>query len=244
MNVPLCSQACELGVTAGCYAPGSCAESCTEIGERYAACGAEVNALFQCQVDGGGGVTCPPGYGALYVGCDAEKDALQLCGACITLQDDEFCDQCRKPSCCKEFLAFGTAPDLGDYQNCLQGCSTPDCLTACESSFPVAATAFKNAQSCSENQCPAACHGDASKPGGPNDRVAQYCTTVDGCGQTREECISSLGGKTGISTSCSEVLWDGLACVTSKGFTCENNVARSEECEKPINDCTAGSGGF
>lgn len=243
VDLGVCNQACEQGVTQGCYPPGTCATECAEIGQRYGKCGAEVNALFQCQVSGGGTLLCAPGVPTQLSGCEAEQKALSVCGACTTVSNDDFCDLCRKPSCCAELQAFGTAPDLKDFQSCLQGCSTQSCLDGCETSFPVAAGAFKKVDACSTTQCPAACHGDSTLPGGPNDQVAQYCTKTDGCGMSRDQCVKALGGQSGPPSACSEAYWNGFACIASTGFTCENGSVRSEECEKPITECLAGTGG-
>ncbi len=238
IDMTLCQQACQQGADMGCYPASTCPADCERTIARYTPCAAEVNALFHCQVSGGGQLVCSPGAPVRIDGCDAESKAVSLCGACQTLPENGPCDNCRKQSCCAELQAFVSAPDLSEYSACIQTCQTEACLLDCESKHPTAGQAFKSVDTCMTTQCPGACKGEITA-GGPHDSVGRYCEKTAGCGMTREECAKTFGGASSSGTfgECGAAMVNALTCVAEKGFQCENDVVKSPECESELNAC-------
>jgi hypothetical protein len=199
---------CNMGST-----PEACQADCESTREKYQACLSETDALFACAANGA--YVCAPGVTTI-AGCDAEKNALSVCGACIPVGSDSPCDICAKQSCCSEYKALGTAPDLTAYQSCLQGCSTQDCLTACEQSSPVAAQAFHAADDCRNAQCPSACGGIPSTV----DPVGRYCAALAKAGCPIDNCEQSFG-KVTAPGDCGVEYYDALDCASKNPIDCQ-----------------------
>jgi hypothetical protein len=110
---------------------GACFAGCQIDLQNYQAqCSSEVNAWLTCAM-GPGVVTCTSDGDSRVTGCNSQLVAFVKCGGCIPSSGDDACDACTKSSCCSQLQAVYAHAQFASYLNCVYGCATSQCETAC-----------------------------------------------------------------------------------------------------------------
>jgi hypothetical protein len=154
-----CDVSCSKIIAAGCTGftatQADCASNCATT-LAAADCGALGTTYFTC-VASQGTVSCDASGNPTAAGCAASEQPYTMCLVCRPASGDAACDACAKMSCCSQYAAFVTAPDIAGFDTCYQPCTTQACVDACVKQFPMAGAAYNAAASCAGSVCRDVC---------------------------------------------------------------------------------------
>ncbi len=155
----VCQSTCDTMAALACPNDdvSTCMSDCQDQLSQYAGeCESAVSGYFGCIVDKGLKQCGPDGKAHLQApasGCESQKQAVSSCAACLPSASDSPSVQCMKQSCCSELKAFGNAPNIQAYSDCVGACSTSSCIDACNAQYPQAGQAFDATLACEAEKC-------------------------------------------------------------------------------------------
>lgn len=168
----LCGDVCENYAKAECSKQSSCQTDCEDAESKVPSkCTDAYEAVLKCaatdELDG-----CDSKGKAKLAGCKDETAELLTClqggvggvdsgiGSSCTLQlttGDTACDTCLANSCCTPVNTCAGTPDCMTLLSCEGACTTPQCITNCESATPGGVTKLKAVDACMASSCSTAC---------------------------------------------------------------------------------------
>jgi len=159
-----CDSVCEKVIAQGC--PNDtlalCNTNCEQAFATFnAACPAETGGYLGClqtravlQCGPTGEATADPQQ--VQTVCPSEVRAQLACTACLPDPSDTACDTCQKTSCCTQWRAAVSHPDVFAFGACLDGCSSSTsttCTSDCLDRFPSYRQAVQTMVDCRSAQC-------------------------------------------------------------------------------------------
>jgi hypothetical protein len=233
-----CDESAACAADAGCNALASCVDACG---------GAESCIATECP--GPQPAEKDPPYVALAVcqakRCASECDAGTTCsGADVSIEPD--CDLCTHTQCCEEIDAWGATDSL-ELDQCVDACTTPECLRDCELAWPAAVDAQNGLLQCIFDDCAAHCSGTTSC--GAVTFSPETCSEcmIAGCCDLWNACIGDVSCTNfiyGCAYSCESyeecracaALWpyetvgQGLAALNCQRTTCSGPCPGNDAC--------------
>jgi hypothetical protein len=160
-----CQSSCDKIASLGCAneIPAECVPDCeSTAGSGQSQCPSEVSSYLGClqqlpqQCGPDGTAELVGGIDVIFERCGPEASAFGGCTACNPDPDgDDPCDACRKSSCCTEWKAIVSDPDVLRVSDCLESCDDATCLDGCFTQYPAVKQKYDALTACQTSQCPA-----------------------------------------------------------------------------------------